>query len=87
MTAAKNALSGDESDSENENAVTDSEDEDQAYQNLVDKDENLINQVRFWPLKNSIFLTQNFKFYFSWSQPVVWKVDMIITKKINMKSL
>ena len=46
MTAAKNALSGDESDSENENAVTDSEDEDQAYQNLVDKDENLINQVR-----------------------------------------
>ena len=47
MTAAKNALSGDESDSENENAVTDSEDEDQAYQNLVDKDENLINQVGF----------------------------------------
>ena len=46
MTAAKNALSGDETDSENENAVTDSEDEDQAYQNLVDKDENLINQVR-----------------------------------------
>ena len=47
MNAAKNALSGDESDSENENAVTDSEDEDQAYQNLVDKDENLINQVSF----------------------------------------
>ena len=53
MTAAKNALSGDESDSENENAVTDSEDEDQAYQNLVDKDENLINQVR---IKNKLIM-------------------------------
>ena len=53
MTAAKNALSGDESDSENENAVTDSEDEDQAYQNLVDKDENLINQVR---IKNKLII-------------------------------
>ena len=84
MTAAKNALSGDESDSENENAVTDSEDEDQAYQNLVDKDENLINQVGFWPLKKLIFPNP---IVLSWLQPVVWKVDMIITKKINMKSL
>ena len=55
MNAAKNALSGDESDSENENAVTDSEDEDQAYQNLVDKDENLINQVSFFIINHFSF--------------------------------
>ena len=39
-------ISGD-IESENENAVTDSEDEDQAYQNRVNEDEQLIEKVPF----------------------------------------
>ena len=70
MTAAKNALSGDESDSENENAVTDSEDEDQAYQNT-----NLHGYISSWPARKIDLQHNSTNFYYLLSAKTHVRMD------------